>query len=347
LLLRIEHKWIDPHFLSFWLWQNDDNTIYDIDTLFRELVVKEAWQSGKKFGELLIFPCKVIINTIENDPELLLPDKEILNKMTMKAANNAGVLFWQLFQNQKFENATIILRNLIEQLENKDAGFDFLRALESLCYFNDGKYEKAISTFMNLARDFDSKSLPMHCNLCLFFAIEAGKRINSPTQSIDAMERIAREIPKLTDYNREEISGILKSYSVSVYIGAVVLCRRIIEMAIKDTLSKISGETISSLVAQCKQAGVLEGRQGNGLYQILQVARWKNVISSSDFDIAIAIKNYGDRIHIKDGVKEELHAKYAIQACIRILRQLEIGYVSSSPKLLNSKGEFNKLDQTI
>jgi hypothetical protein len=43
-------------------------------------------------------------------------------------------------------------------------------------------------------------------------------------------------------------------------------------MAIKDTLSKISGETISSLVAQCKQAGVLEGRQGNGLYQILQVA---------------------------------------------------------------------------
>jgi len=158
--------------------------------------------------------------------------------------------------------------------------------------------------------------------MCFFFAIQAAKEMKDLNESLAVMKRIAYEIPDLSSDLQPEVSNILCSYVVSVYVGVVVLCRRVLELALKNILVATYKKQISALIQECQQAGILKGGARSGLYPILVVAKWKGILTSNEFEIASNIKNFGNRIHESGGVENHIDAKYAIQRCIHVLRRL-------------------------
>jgi hypothetical protein len=322
VVLAISHKWIDPHFLTFWLWLPDRHR-YPIDYLFGEFIREEAMTDWRKFGEVLVAPCMIKISTVENDPKNFLPTEDVLRKLCSEAKESPSVKFWRSFKENKYKTAASYVSKMRKLYDKENSQHAFLGTVEALCHFNDGQNKKAIKLFTQMASYFHSKGLEMNCNMCLFFAIEAAKKIGELTQSINSMKWIAQRIPNLSPYQRNEVSGILKNYSISVYIGVVALCRRIIEMALRDILSERCNTSVENLIKDCVKSGVLKGRPGPGLYPILVVAKWKEIINEDDFNVAKKIKDFGDRIHDRGGVRNAIDAKFAIQACIRILRQLK------------------------
>jgi len=53
------------------------------------------------------------------------------------------------------------------------------------------------------------------------------------------------------------------------------------------------------------------------------VAKSKEFLTLSEFKITSSIKDFGNRIHDKGGMENAVDAKYAIQACIHLIRRLQ------------------------
>ncbi len=67
---------------------------------------------------------------------------------------------------------------------------------------------------------------------------------------------------------------------LKINLGAAVLCRRLVEITLKQKLETRFGKPIDSMVKDCHAVGQLNGRLGTGFYQLLMVAKWKEILSS-------------------------------------------------------------------
>lgn len=325
ILVEISHSYIDPHFLWFWLWWPDvkRQIKYPIDELFQHDLIKEAIKTGEKFGEIYVAPCKIRIRTVETNPETFLFPTDLLQKLVTSIKESPWVKFWYSFKEKEYELAASYVGEVRELSKGKDNQSIFLGAVQALCYLLGQQNAKAVDQFLKMGIDFHTARFDRYCDACFFFAIEAAKEMGDLNRSSAAMKRIAQEIPGLTPDLRKEVSNILFSYAASVYIGVVVLCRRVLELVLTQILTETYETSIDTLVKRCHKAGVLKGSVRRGLFAILMVAKWKEFLTLSEFKIASHIKDFGNRIHDKGGVENVVDAKYAVQACIHVLRRFQ------------------------
>jgi tetratricopeptide (TPR) repeat protein len=323
VLVEIHHRWIDLYFLAFWLWEPDREKKgdYSIDYLFPSSLIAEHTKYGERGGEIFIAPCTIRIRTSKEDPKGFLPPEDALQKLVKETSESPWIKFWRCFKENNYKQAAACIREVQKLSRERDSAYFFLDAIEALCCQYATQYEKAVKLFIQAAAGFDITGFDRNCDACLFFAIEAAKKINDLNQSTSLLNQIAQEIPDLSPSQREEVSDILRAYAVRVYIGVVVLCRRVLEITITQILTGTYGVAIDTLVKECRKTGVLPSRAG-GLYAVLEAARWKGILTTQEFDIASGIKDFGNRIHDKDRLEDAIDAKYAIQACIHLLRRL-------------------------
>jgi hypothetical protein len=324
VLVEISYRYIDPHFFWFWLWLPDykkEGSYFD--NLFDEEIISEAVMPTKeKFGELLVAPCAVRIRTVKTDPQNFISALG-LQEFENFAKESPWVKFWDAFKEKKYELAASYIREICELSEEKDTQSIFLGAVQALCYFLGKQNIQAANQFMQMGINFHKAHLDRYCDLCFFFAIEATKGFGDLNLSSVAMKRIAKEIPSLTPRLQKEISDILLSYVVSVYTGAGVLCRRTLELPLTQILTNTYKMSIDTLINKAIEAGVLKSNVRRGFFTILKVAEWKGVLTSSEFKVASKIKDFGDLIHAESGAEDAVETKYAIYACIHILRKLQ------------------------
>ena len=107
-------------------------------------------------------------------------------------------------------------------------------------------------------------------------------------------------------------------------MGTAVLCRRVVELFVTDLLIKRHGSPvpISKLLKEATTSGKIPKETGPGLFGILALALADGVISNPDYNIASHLREFGNNIHEKGGVQNEVDAKYAIQACIHLLHRI-------------------------
>jgi hypothetical protein len=331
ILVEVSHAWIDPHFLWFWLWWPDikKQIEYPIDQLFEFEILGEAinTKTMQKFGEIYVAPCTIRIRTAKTDPKTFLFPPNMLQELITVAKENPSIKFWHSFKEKQYELATSYIGELLELSKGKDEQsillFQFLCAVQALCYLRGNQNDRAVDQFLNIGINFHTARLERYCDACFFFAIEAAKEMGDLDRSRAAMKRIAQEIPSLNPDLQNELFDILFSYTASIYIGVVVLCRRVLELALKEILTETYRSSIKTLVKGCRNAGALNPGVGRGLFQILAVAKWKGLLTLNEFEVASHIKDFGNRIHDKGGVKNAVDAKYAMRACIHILRRLQ------------------------
>jgi tetratricopeptide (TPR) repeat protein len=334
LLINIEHRWIDPHFLEFTFNELEkvSRDKYPIDDLFPDIVISEAYQGGKsKFAELLVAPCSVAISTVVSKPNSYITD----DSLQFKADNNLqllSTLFWRNYSDNQYKKAINILDELLKYYREDSARHTYVDALKAICYLKSDQFSNAVELFLQCARNFANLGIQSYCDLCVFFAIDIAKTKMGISESIAAMSKIAKQIPNLSQSQAKELVGILNNYTNKVNLGAAVLCRRLVEITLKKNLETQFGRPIIKLVKECQAAGQFNGRFGTGLYSMLMVGKWKGILSSDQLRISKGIKDYGDRIHEEGDVADETDAKYAIEACIRIIRQIETGIKPLSPK---------------
>jgi hypothetical protein len=329
--VEICHHYIDPHFLWFWLWLPEvkEPREYPVDELFALEITGEAYdiEKRRKFGEIYVAPCKIRIRTVETDPNDFLVPRDMLQKLIVAAKESPWTKFCRSFKGREFELAASYLAELIEMTKGEDElsglAAEFLKAVQAVCYLLGNQENKAVDQFLSVGANFHTAGLERYCDICFFFAIEAAKEMDDQNKSNAAMRRIVLEIPCLPDGLQNELSNILLSYAAKVYIGAVVLCRRVLELALAQILTEKCRSSIDLLVESCQRAGALGAGARRGMFVILTVAKWKGLLTDDEFEIASHVKDFGDRIHDKGGLENAIDAKYAIEACIHILRRLQ------------------------
>lgn len=323
ILTELSFRWIDPHFLCFCLWNTKEkDSKYVYDELFVKKVLREAFDEKGKIWEIFIAPSTLSISTVDIKPQTFLPSKNVLNELTRITKNNPWYKFWDYFTNNNFKRAIYYLKS-IQKRKTDDIDKVFIKSIIAVCYFKQKNFLKAIRLFLKTAIDFHKLRLEMLCDICIFFAIEASKNMDNIDMSINTFKTITRRIPGISYYQRKWILNILKMYAISVNIGVAVCCRSLIEITLKETLNDTYGIPIEKLIKECKHQKILKTGASSGLYPILKVAEWKNIISKDEFDICSQIKDFGNEIHKKMGDYNSQDAKSTIQASIHLLRQIE------------------------
>lgn len=335
VLIYIVHRWIDPHFLEFTFSELEKvpRDYYPIDDLFPDIVISEAYQGDKeKFAELLVAPCSVTLSTLVNQPSSYISDV-LLHSKVDNDVQQLAILFWLSYSDHEYKKSINTLDALVKFYRKGGARHTFVDALKAICYLKSNEFRNAVELFLLCARNFANLGIQSYCDLCIFFAIDIVKNNMEISDSISAMAEIAKQIPDLSQSQSREMIGILKNYATNVGLGSAVLCRRLVEITLKQKLERRFRKPIDRLVKECHAAGQLNGRLGTGFYQLLMVANWKKILSSDQLRISRGIKDYGDLIHEEGDVVDETEARNSIQASIRIIRQVETGIKPSAPKL--------------
>jgi hypothetical protein len=303
---------------------------YPIDDLFYQDIITEAIKNGQKFGEIFVAPCTIRIRTVKTDPKNFLFPTDLLEKLVTSAKETPYVKFWHAFKEKDYELAASYVGETADLSQGVVSQEIFLGAVQALCYLLGGQNAKAVDQFLKMGIGFHTARFYRYSDACFFFAIEAAKEMGNLSQSIDAMKRIAQEIPSFGPDLQKEVANILVSYAASVYIGVVVLCRRVLELILTQALTEIYKVSLNTLVKECRKAGMLRGGVRRGLFAVLVVAKSKEFLTLSEFKIASSIKDFGNRIHDKGEMENVVDAKYAIQACIHILRRVQSRIVFSA-----------------
>ncbi len=215
VLIYIIHRWIDPHFLQFTFDELEKvpRDKYPIDDLFPDIVIEEAHQGSKeKFAELLVSPCSVTLNTLVNPPNSYVSDV-LLQSKADNGAEQLSILFWQSYSEHKYKKSIIILDGLLKFYRDGSARHTYVDALKAICYLKSNEFHKAVELFLLCARNFANLGIQSYCDLCIFFAIDIAKNNMEISESISAMDEIAKQIPDLSPSQSREMIGIPNNYA--------------------------------------------------------------------------------------------------------------------------------------
>ena len=330
LFLEISHSYVDQHFLQLQLWESDRNRLrgYPVDELFRKETIDERAPEGTKVDELFIAPVQLTIHTLNLDPLPYLPAQHELARLKEELSNYPVFASWRHWQEARYRLAADTLKNALGRIDSQDAcaasGGLLTRALYATFRYWANDYAEAARWFVSAAAGYLRGGFARTADTCIFLAIEAGKRIEDKNASADIAGDVIGRLAFLNDADKSELANILRSYYSDVYVATVVLCRRLVELRLSDLLvSKHGGtDSIKQLVQKGKLTGKVPKGAGPGLFSVLALALADGVLGQSEYEIATHIKDFGNRIHDRGGVQNELDAKYAIQSCIHLLHRI-------------------------
>jgi hypothetical protein len=297
-----------------------------LDELFRTEAIDESTPQGTKVDALFVAPVKLTIHTVSLDPLPYLPTPHELARLKNELRDYPLFSSWKHWQEGQYRLAADTLKNVLERSGSQGASAEsggLLKALYATFRYWAGDYVEAAHWFLSAAAGYLGGGVARTADTCIFLAIEAGKRIEDKNTAAEIAGGIIRGFAFLNAADRSELSNILKSYYSEVYVASIVLCRRLIELRLSDLLvSKHGGtESIKQLIKKGKATGKIPKDAGPGLFSVLALALADGLLSQSEHKIATHIKDFGNRIHDRGGVQNELDAKYAIQSCIHLLHR--------------------------
>lgn len=328
LLVEVSHSYIDQHFVNFRLWDTDQGGAheYPIDHLFVEDVFKEKTADRPKIGEMFIRPVAITIHTYKFDVSKVMPDDSECTKLSAETKNFPLYKFWELFESGNYRDADKIISVFLEHLSEQkdtDRGYkSFIRSLAAICKYLSANYEGAADWFILSGKDYWDLALHRNTDNCFFWALECGKKIQDLNNAFQIAQKVVDCLHFLDNDSKSEVMDIIKSYYSSIYIGTAVLCRRIIELSISAKMEKQFGVPIKDQIKAAKKNGEISKSIGPGLHGILELAKLRGIISPNEYVLTSNIKDFGNNIHEKGGIKNALDAKYAIQACLHLIHRL-------------------------
>jgi hypothetical protein len=330
LFLEISHSYVDQHFLQFQLWGSDRDRLrgYPVDELFHAEAIDERTPEGAKVDELFVAPVQLTIHTVNFDPLPYLPAQHELARLKEELGNYPYFAAWKHWQQGRYSLAADTLKNALGTTDSQDTSAASAGLLTRVLYaafrYWADDYGEAARWFLSAARGYVRGGFARTADTCIFLAIEAGKRMVDKNAAADIAGDIVACLSFLNAVDKSELASILSCYYSDVYIAAVVLCRRLVELRLSDLLvSKHGGtESIKQLVKKGKAAGKTPKDAGPGLFSVLALALADAALTESEHKIATHIKDFGNRIHDRGGVQNELDAKYAIQSCIHLLHRI-------------------------
>jgi hypothetical protein len=328
LLLEVSHSYIDQHFVNFKLWDTDQGGTHDypVDDLFVEDVLKEKPADRSKIGEMNVRPVAITIHAFKFDVSRLMPDESECKELSASVEGFPLYKFWEFFQAKNYIGADKVLSGFLEypstQGDAPDGYKSFIRSLVAICKYLSNDFEAAADSFVLSGKDYGDLKLHRNADICFFWAIERGKKIPDLNKAFQIAQKVVDCLRFLDSDSKSEVTGIIKSYYSSVYIGTAVLCRRIIELTISAKMEKQFGVPIKKQVQTAKKNGEIDKSIGPGLYGVLELAKLRSVISGKEHTLASSIKDFGNNIHETGGIKNTLDAKYAVQACLHLVNRL-------------------------
>jgi len=324
VFLEVSHSYIDQHFLSFQLWATDQKETpkYPTNLLFRDAAISETSVHPHKIAEVFIRPVAITIHTSHFDPAPYLPDEHTLLQLNSAISVFPWYSSWKAFEQGDYEAAATRLLAFPKLLTPADARRFLLAAFYATCKYLAGDYATAAEHFLSAGKGYLANGFHRNADVCFCFAVEAGKRITDMNVSYRLLNDIVDNLTFLGDDFRREVVNILKNYYSQVYIGAAVLCRRVIEVYLKELLAIRCRKTVQVLTKEAKASGQLAKDARRGLYTVLELAKLHGLITQEEHEIGSYIKSVGNDIHEKGGVENEIDAKYAIQSCMHILHRI-------------------------
>jgi hypothetical protein len=327
LLIEVSHSYIDNHFIDFKLRETDDSMIpqYPMNVLFSEEFYKEE-KDNRKVAEIFIKPTAITIHIIKYDVSKFLPtDQEI--KLFEQYINNYPVYhFWTKFLGKDYLGAYLDLEKFLKKVYEKSSSDDeylisFYNSLYGVCKYLTEEYEAAARLFIVTGKDYLRGGLKRNADVCFFFALEAGKRINDINKSFEIASELVECFRFLDENLKDEVLEIIKSYYGSIYIGVAVLCRRVIEIYISEKLEKKFGLSIKEQIIISKKNMEMPKNVGPGLFAVLELAKLRGIINDQEHILGSNIKDFGNGVHDKGTSKNKIDAKYALQACIHLIHR--------------------------
>jgi hypothetical protein len=329
VFLEVSHSYVDQHFLRAQLWDTDRGKSgnYPIDQLFQHEAIAEKRPEGSKVAELFVKPTQLSIHTSRFDPSPYLLSEDELADLKQEVSKFPVFVSWKLFEQGEYQRAAAALKTIFSRPgvdpTESDAEDHFHLALFATCCYWAKDYASASRAFLSASNGFLKLGFHRTADVCLFFAIEAGKRISDKNAAFSIADDVAGDLPFLSVNQRAEVTKILRTYYSDVYIGTAVLCRRLVELHVSDLVVQRHGNTssIKELVKNGKASGKIPKNTGPGLFAILVLALADGVLTPAEHEIATHIKDFGNNIHEEGGVENEVDSKYAIQACLHLLHR--------------------------
>jgi hypothetical protein len=327
--LEVSHCYVDQHFLHFQLLATDGDKAreYPDDDLFQREAIDERTPGGAKVGELFVKPVQLTIHARGFDPSPHLPSEEQLATLKQEVSDFPVFNFWQRFERGEYGRAAATLGTALfdrgESGRDTDTAKHFSVSLYALCKYLAGDYVEASRWFLSAADGFLGCNLQRIADICIFFAIEAGRAVSDKNAALGIADEIPEHLSFISADQKTEAAKILRSYYSEVYVGTAVLCRRLVELHVSDLLTKRHRNTasIKQLIKDAKATGKIPKVTGPGLFAILALALADGILPPNDHTIASQIKDFGNNIHERGGVQNEIDAKYAIQAYIHLLHR--------------------------
>jgi hypothetical protein len=329
VFLEVSHCYVDQHFLQMQLWSTDRNKArdYPVDELFQRESIDERRPTGAKVAELFVRPVQLTIHTSHFDPTPQLPSSEELAALKKKVSIFPLFVFWKMFERGEYQQAAAALEATFSATDSNQTDYNladfFLYALCATSHYWAKDYTAASRWFLVAAEGFLGLGFDRISDVCLFFAIEAGKRVPDKNAAFGIANDVVQKLAFLDAATKSEVTNILRSYYSEVYVGAAVLCRRVVELHISDLLIQKHGNAVSikTLIKKGKASGKIPKDAGPGLFATLALAHADGVLTPAEYEIATHIKDFGNNIHDKGGVENEVDAKFAIQACLHLLHR--------------------------
>lgn len=327
VLLEISHHYIDNHFLWHNLWKLDEplNHSYPIDELFVSEGIAERTKDGQKIAESFVNPVSLYIHTSKYDLRYLLPSSDYISNINNEIINFPFYNFWKYLKMKEYSRAATCIEVLTKRVnvnQLKTDNYDvFLKAVYGLCQYLDGNFTMAFDSFILASSQYQSLGYDRNSDLCLFSAIEAGKKIDDLNLSIGTIKSIVDGMTFIRPDYKDEINNILKNYYMDVYVGVVVFCRRVIELYLRELLERTLNKPIKRVINAARLAGQIPGSSVKGLAIIGELSRINNLITDKEYNLISHIKTFGNYIHRRGGLSE-VDAKYALQSCLHILHRI-------------------------
>ena len=122
---------------------------------------------------------------------------------------------------------------------------------------------------------------------------------------------------------KQQLVNIVKSFYTHSgdYVGPTVQCRRVIELYFSGLLETKFATPVKRQIEAAKRAGDIPKNAGNGCNAVVLLAAAKGIITQDECDVALHIKDFGNKIHDEAGVGSSVDAKYALQSCLHLLRR--------------------------
>ena len=330
ILIELRHHYIDQHLVLFHLWRSDrgrDRT-YPVELFLDSDVITESLSNGRKALEFFVRPVALVIRVRNLDVSKHLPGDEALARSSELIAAYPIFRLWRLFEKEEFAGASTVAKEILQSSAlTKGIAGAFWRSVAGICTYCAGDFLEAAEHFLQSGAEYMRSGLIANANVSLFFAMEAGRHVDDMNKSLEIACRVVDgfsldQNPAAGAYKQQLVNIVKSFYTHSGdYVGPTVQCRRVVELYLSRLLEARFATPIKRQVEAAKRAGDIPKNAGNGCNAVVLLAAAKGLITEGERNVALHIKDFGNKIHDDAGVGSSVDAKYALQSCLHLLRR--------------------------